>query len=63
MNRVPGDIEEVNNLKIHLEKWNNPNGLTADPHVPASLLKVKLFGHVSSDDKKTRLFPLNAFTA
>jgi len=37
--RVPGDIDEVNSLKIEIDKWKTPNALK-DPHVPASLLKL-----------------------
>lgn len=37
--RVPGDIDEVNVLKVKLDKWNLPNNLR-DPHVPGSLLKL-----------------------
>ncbi|XP_078282326.1 LOW QUALITY PROTEIN: rho GTPase-activating protein 39 [Rhinoraja longicauda] len=37
--RVPGDIDEVNGLKLQVDQWVIPQGLT-DPHVPASLLKL-----------------------
>eukprot|EP00062_Callorhinchus_milii_P010294 gi/632955001/ref/XP_007893256.1/ PREDICTED: rho GTPase-activating protein 39 isoform X2 [Callorhinchus milii] len=37
--RVPGDIDEVNALKLQVDQWIIPEGLT-DPHVPASLLKL-----------------------
>lgn len=37
--RVPGDIDEVNALKIQVDQWNIPTGLE-DPHIPASLLKL-----------------------
>ena len=37
--RVPGDIDEVNSLKIHCDQWKAP-AETLDPHVPASLLKL-----------------------
>ncbi|XP_055504932.1 rho GTPase-activating protein 39 isoform X1 [Leucoraja erinacea] len=37
--RVPGDIDEVNALKLQVDQWVIPQGLT-DPHVPASLLKL-----------------------
>ncbi|XP_038654532.1 rho GTPase-activating protein 39 isoform X1 [Scyliorhinus canicula] len=37
--RVPGDIDEVNALKLQVDQWVIPEGLT-DPHVPASLLKL-----------------------
>uniref|UniRef100_A0AAY4CV56 Rho GTPase-activating protein 39 n=1 Tax=Denticeps clupeoides TaxID=299321 RepID=A0AAY4CV56_9TELE len=36
--RVPGDIDEVNALKLQVDQWKIPTGLE-DPHVPASLLK------------------------
>ncbi|OCT75126.1 hypothetical protein XELAEV_18034117mg [Xenopus laevis] len=37
--RVPGDIDEVNALKLQVDHWKIPTGLE-DPHVPASLLKL-----------------------
>ncbi|KAM3922758.1 rho GTPase-activating protein 39-like isoform 2-T2 [Leptodactylus fuscus] len=37
--RVPGDIDEVNALKLQVEHWTIPDGLS-DPTVPASLLKL-----------------------
>ncbi|XP_068120044.1 rho GTPase-activating protein 39-like isoform X2 [Hyperolius riggenbachi] len=37
--RVPGDIDEVNALKLQVEQWRIPENL-ADPTVPASLLKL-----------------------
>uniref|UniRef100_A0A8C9SNG7 Rho GTPase-activating protein 39 n=1 Tax=Scleropages formosus TaxID=113540 RepID=A0A8C9SNG7_SCLFO len=37
--RVPGDIDEVNALKLQVDQWRIPTGLE-DPHVPASLLKL-----------------------
>lgn len=37
--RVPGDIDEVNALKLQVEQWRIPDSL-ADPTVPASLLKL-----------------------
>jgi len=50
LTRVPGDIDEVNALKVRCDSWQSP-ALTAphlrpdidstfDPHVPASLLKL-----------------------
>ena len=38
--RVPGDIDEVNSLKLHIDKGLLPMGMLRDPHVPASLLKL-----------------------
>ena len=38
--RVPGDIDEVNSLKLHLDKGKLPMDVLRDPHVPASLLKL-----------------------
>jgi len=51
--RVPGDIDEVNALKVHCDAWHIPPrpsetssssaaaaAAAADPHVPASLLKL-----------------------
>ncbi|VDP10521.1 unnamed protein product [Soboliphyme baturini] len=35
--RVPGDIDEVNALKIRIDRWLLPP--LNDPHIPASLLK------------------------
>ena len=35
---VPGDIDEVNMLKVRMDRWNEPN--CQDPHVPSSLLKL-----------------------
>ncbi|KAK6190447.1 hypothetical protein SNE40_002312 [Patella caerulea] len=37
--RVPGDIDEVNALKIRCDQWILPSDCP-DPHVPASLLKL-----------------------
>ncbi|OCT60597.1 rho GTPase-activating protein 39 [Xenopus laevis] len=37
--RVPGDIDEVNALKVQVEQWRIPDNLD-DPTVPASLLKL-----------------------
>ena len=36
---MPGDIDEVNSLKIHCDQWKTPTECS-DPHVPASLLKL-----------------------
>ncbi|KAI2652327.1 Rho GTPase-activating protein 39 [Labeo rohita] len=36
---VPGDIDEVNALKLQVDQWKVPTGLE-DPHIPASLLKL-----------------------
>nr|XP_046209445.1 rho GTPase-activating protein 39-like isoform X2 [Oncorhynchus gorbuscha] len=36
--RVPGDIDEVNALKLQVDQWKIPTDLE-DPHIPASLLK------------------------
>ncbi|CAI8043664.1 Rho GTPase-activating protein 39 [Geodia barretti] len=38
--RVPGDIDEVNALKLKVEKGDIPMESLKDPHVPASLLKL-----------------------
>lgn len=38
-NRVPGDIDEVNALKVQCDRWIQPSNCT-NPHVPASLLKL-----------------------
>ncbi|XP_063400615.1 rho GTPase-activating protein 39-like isoform X3 [Mytilus trossulus] len=37
--RVPGDIDEVNALKIKCDQWIIPSDCP-DPHIPASLLKL-----------------------
>ncbi|XP_069508346.1 rho GTPase-activating protein 39-like isoform X2 [Ambystoma mexicanum] len=37
--RVPGDIDEVNALKLQVDQWRIPDNLM-DPTVPASLLKL-----------------------
>ncbi|XP_053309601.1 rho GTPase-activating protein 39-like isoform X2 [Spea bombifrons] len=37
--RVPGDIDEVNALKVQVEQWRIPENLS-DPTIPASLLKL-----------------------
>ncbi|KAM4609482.1 rho GTPase-activating protein 39-like [Discoglossus pictus] len=37
--RVPGDIDEVNALKVQVEQWRIPENFS-DPTVPASLLKL-----------------------
>lgn len=36
--RVPGDIDEVNALKVKCDQWTMPE--CSDPNVPASLLKL-----------------------
>ncbi|GAU89076.1 hypothetical protein RvY_01671 [Ramazzottius varieornatus] len=36
--RVPGDIDEVNMLKVRMDRWNSAD--CNDPHVPTSLLKL-----------------------
>lgn len=33
LGRVPGDIDEVNALKLQVDQWKVPTGLE-DPHVP-----------------------------
>jgi hypothetical protein len=38
--RIPGDIDEVNALKIHIEKGKSVPPTVTDPHIPASLLKL-----------------------
>ena len=37
--RVPGDIDEVNSLKVLIDKWKSPDSVK-DPHIPGSLLKL-----------------------
>ncbi|XP_030632868.1 rho GTPase-activating protein 39 isoform X2 [Chanos chanos] len=37
--RVPGDIDEVNALKLQVDQWRIPENLS-DPNVPASLMKL-----------------------
>jgi len=37
--RVPGDVDEVNALKLSCDQWIAPSSC-ADPHTPASLLKL-----------------------
>ncbi|XP_039632510.1 rho GTPase-activating protein 39 [Polypterus senegalus] len=37
--RVPGDIDEVNALKLQVDQWKIPDNLS-DPNIPASLLKL-----------------------
>ncbi|XP_062580811.1 rho GTPase-activating protein 39-like isoform X4 [Saccostrea cucullata] len=37
--RVPGDIDEVNALKLKCDQWSLPPDCV-DPHIPASLLKL-----------------------
>ncbi|XP_078249393.1 rho GTPase-activating protein 39 isoform X2 [Pogona vitticeps] len=37
--RIPGDIDEVNALKLQVDQWKIPNNLV-DPNIPASLLKL-----------------------
>lgn len=36
---MPGDIDEVNGLKLRCDQWMIPSDCP-DPHVPASLLKL-----------------------
>jgi len=38
--RVPGDIDEVNSLKLELDQGKIRVDKLHDPHVPASLLKL-----------------------
>ena len=38
--RVPGDIDEVNILKLQVEKGQLAIDALNDPHIPASLLKL-----------------------
>jgi hypothetical protein len=40
IHRVPGDIDEVNGLKLQMDKGKLPLETLRDPHVPASLLKL-----------------------
>lgn len=40
IHRVPGDIDEVNGLKLQIDKGKLPLETLRDPHVPASLLKL-----------------------
>ena len=40
IHRVPGDIDEVNGLKLQMDKGKLPFETLRDPHVPASLLKL-----------------------
>ncbi len=40
LHRVPGDIDEVNILKLKLDKGLITMDKLSDPHVPASLLKL-----------------------
>ncbi|XP_059589300.1 rho GTPase-activating protein 39 isoform X2 [Alligator mississippiensis] len=37
--RVPGDIDEVNALKLQVDQWSIPSNCS-DPSIPASLLKL-----------------------
>uniref|UniRef100_A0A8C4UBK9 Rho GTPase-activating protein 39 n=1 Tax=Falco tinnunculus TaxID=100819 RepID=A0A8C4UBK9_FALTI len=37
--RIPGDIDEVNALKLQVDQWRIPSSL-GDPNIPASLLKL-----------------------
>ncbi|XP_030231673.1 rho GTPase-activating protein 39 isoform X1 [Gadus morhua] len=37
--RVPGDIDEVNALKLQVDQWRIPENLS-DPNVPSSLMKL-----------------------
>lgn len=39
IDRVPGDIDEVNALKLKCDQWSLPPDCV-DPHIPASLLKL-----------------------
>jgi len=36
---VPGDSDEVNELKVQCDRWTPPTGCS-EPHAPASLLKL-----------------------
>lgn len=36
--RVPGDLDNVNALKVRCDQWQKPS--SEDPHLPASLLKL-----------------------
>lgn len=35
VSRVPGDIDEVNALKLQVDQWKIPTGLE-DPHIPGT---------------------------
>ena len=39
MYRVPGDVDEVNALKVRCDQWIPPTDCS-DPHIPVSLLKL-----------------------
>lgn len=36
--RVPGDIDEVNALKLQVDQWKIPTGLE-DPHIPGKQMR------------------------
>jgi hypothetical protein len=38
LNRVPGDLDSVNSLKVKCDQWQYPS--VEDAHLPASLLKL-----------------------
>jgi len=38
--RVPGDVDEVNALKLSCDQWIIAPSNCSDPHTPASLLKL-----------------------
>ena len=37
---MPGDVDEVNSLKVACDQWKLPPATSTDPHLPASLLKL-----------------------
>jgi len=37
---VPGDVDEVNSLKLRCDQWHLPTSSSTDPHTSASLLKL-----------------------
>ena len=38
--RVPGDIDEVNTIKVACDQWHTPSVTLPEPHTAASLLKL-----------------------
>lgn len=49
--RVPGDIDEVNALKLQVDQWKVPTGLE-DPHIPGIPQSFSLINMCTNRFKK-----------
>lgn len=58
--RVPGDIDEVNALKLQVDQWKIPTGLE-DPHIPGKQMKPLHIQGTSQRVSRTSCFSLSCF--